>query len=179
MILGLDPGLANCGWALVTRSRDVVEVGCVRTTRDKDATGDAQRRLVEITAALAPLITRAVAVVIEWPSAGGFGRSQHGGNVIAATQTNLVAGLAFGLAAAHNRPISAPAAITWRSVLGHKRGRDEQLHADLLVRYRAELERVRAGDLPHVLDAIGLGLYRVELADRARNRASRQLALPT
>lgn len=179
MILGIDPGLANTGWALVDRARDVVAVGCLRTRKDKSATGDAQRRLVELTAALLPIIARAVAVVVEWPSGGGFGRSQDGGNVVAATQTNLVAGLVFGLAAAHNRPITAPAAVTWRAGLGHARGQDTQLHADLLARYRPALAGVRAGDFPHVLDAIGLALYRVELADRARATASRQLALPT
>jgi Holliday junction resolvasome RuvABC endonuclease subunit len=183
VILGIDPGLANTGWALVSRGGDVEDCGCLHSKRDKEATGDEQRRLIELTQLLVPLVGRAQVVVVEWPPPifPQAGRPQL---AIAGAQTKAVAALVFGLAAAHHRPITAPAAVTWRAGLGHARGKDEQLHAELRVKYSAALAlaRVRAGDEPHVLDAIGLALYRVALADRAReakDRASRQLALPT
>lgn len=181
MILGVDPGLANCGWALVTRERDVVECGCLHTKRAAGATGDEQRRLIELTAGLVPLVVRAQVVVVEWPPPifPQPGRPQL---AVSAAQTKAVAALVFGLAAAHCRPITPPAAVTWRAALGHARGKDEQLHAELRLKYSAAIAKVRSGDEPHVLDAIGLALYRVELADRAaakRERAGRQLALHT
>ncbi len=179
LIAGVDPGLAHTGWALVSRDRDVVACGCIRTAKRRDEVGDEQRRLTEVTAALLLVIPRATVVVIEWPSSGGFARGDDVGNVLSACQTGKVAALAFGLAAAHGRPTMLPAPVTWRSVLGSERGRDEELHANLLDRYRSAMPNVRPGDYPHVLDAIGLALYRLELADRAEERASRQLALTT
>ncbi len=173
MILGVDPGIAHTGWALVEGGQ-IVDRGHIGTGRDRSATGDIQRRLAEIGAVLHPLVFRARLVVIEWPSAGGFrtsGGEQHAAH---AAQTNLAAGMVAGLAWGAGRKVRAPSPVTWRSALGHKRGRDEQLHADLAARFIFQLTDLRRGDLPHVLDAIGLALYGEQVTTR---RASRQLAL--
>lgn len=168
MILGVDPGLANCGWALVDRG-DVTECGCFTTEKGHE-TGDAQRRLEELGRGLYKLMTMADIVVVEWPSAGGFGR--NAGN---AAKTNLAAGMIVGLAWGRGRRTLQPAPITWRSKLGHKRGNDDRLHAELAQRFTPEqLAAIRKGDLPHILDAIGLALYAEAITNP---KQSAQLAL--
>lgn len=167
MILGVDPGIAHCGWALL-ESGQLVGRGVITTARDRGVTGDAQRRLAEMCRELHSLVFRARLVVLEWPG-GGFGR-----NAGSAAQTNAVAGAIAGLAWGAGRRVKAPAAVTWRAALGHKRGKDELLHADIARRYALQLADVLKGNLPHVLDAIGLAEYG-ELCTTPR--AARQLAL--
>lgn len=167
MILGVDPGLAHCGWALLAPGGALVDRGVIVTERHEGEVGDAQRRLAEVCRALYGKVHHAQLVVVEWPSAGGFGRSgppcpvckQARGNAQSSAQTNLAAGAIAGLAWGAGRKVDAPAPVTWRAKLGHKRGADQALHADLERRYARELAGLRKGDLPHVLDAIGLALY--------------------
>lgn len=172
MILGVDPGLAHCGWALVTGG-DVTECGCIVTEKG-EATGDAQRRLEEIGRGLHRLITMATVVVVEWP---GFGGARRPGamNAMAASQTAAAAAMVVGLAWGRGRKTLQPAPVTWRAKLGHKRGKDEALHAELALRFStAQLAAIRKGDLPHILDAIGLALYAEAITNP---RPSAQLAL--
>lgn len=165
-VLGVDPGLANVGWALVEQSSwnggsspaRVLERGTVRTARQKGV-GDVQRRLTEVGEELAPLIERAQFVVCEWPSAGGFRTATGRSSSTAPAQVNLVAGLIAGLARGIGRRLLTPAPVTWRKAMGAKQGKDEAIHARLLKQYAAELAGLRKGDLPHVLDALGLALY--------------------
>jgi Holliday junction resolvasome RuvABC endonuclease subunit len=167
VILGVDPGIAHCGWALVAGG-ELVERGAVVTERDGKATGDQQRRLAEVGRVLHGLIHRADLVVVEWPG-GGFGRNAH-----SAAQTAAAAGAIAGMAWGVGRKVNAPAPVTWRAHFGHKRGQDELLHGELTARYHEQLAGLRKGDLPHVLDAIGLALY----GEACTNpRAGAQLAL--
>lgn len=160
--LGIDPGLAFTGWALVDNFV-LKACGAVVTKKDRRATGDAQRRLAEVAAALHPLVHRhdLDLVVVEWPSGGGFGRTKTGGNVVSAAQTNLVAGLAAGLAWGAGHRVRAPSPITWRTGLGASRGRDVELHVEIAERHAAFLAsaRIKRTHLPHVLDAIGLAEF--------------------
>ena len=176
-ILGVDPGLARCGWAELDLAGLVVRCGCIRTKADEGSVGDEQRRLVEVTAAIRDIVANASRVVIEWPSSGGFARGPDVGNALSSGQTGKVAALVYGLAAAFGRPCSMPSPVTWRTALGAVRGADDVIHAQLRQRHGAALAAVRAGDEPHVLDAIGLAEYRLVLAERAKNRGSRQLLL--
>ena len=176
-VLGVDPGLARCGWAVLDLAGQVVRCGCVRTQANKGSVGDEQRRLVEVTASLRDIVANASRVVVEWPSSGGFARGPSVGNALSAGQTGKVAALVYGLAAAFGRPCSLPSPVTWRTALGAVRGADDLIHAALRLRHARALAAVRAADEPHVLDAIGLAEYRLTLAARAKNRESRQLSL--
>lgn len=160
MILGVDPGLAHTGWALLERGV-LVAHGIVITTR-KRGVGDLQRRLAEIGAGLHPQIHRSRHVVCEFPG-GGFGR-----NAGAAAQVAAVAGVVIGQAWGSGRKVAAPAPVTWRAELGHARGADEALHAELLDRYPA-IAALLLGHRPHVLDAIGLALYGERIANPQRH----------
>jgi len=160
VILGVDPGLANCGWALVATGGVLLDRGAIATTRGR-STGDAQRRVELVGRVLYQLVGRADLVVVEWPT-GGFGS-----NALAATSTAAIAGLVAGLSWSAGTKIRAPAPVTWRTKLGAKRGKDAELHAELAARYAAQLAGLKKGEMPHVLDAIGLALYG-ELATSAR-----------
>lgn len=165
VILGVDPGLANCGWALLANGR-MIDRGIVVTARGKK-TADAQRRLTDLGRAIHPLVHRANLVIVEWPT-GHFG-----GNALAAAQTIAAAGVVVGIAWGAGRKVRAPAPVTWRSKLGHKRGRDEKLHRDLAARFADHLLGLTKGQLPHVLDALGLALY----GELVTNHRPAQLAL--
>jgi Holliday junction resolvasome RuvABC endonuclease subunit len=174
MILGVDPGLANCGWALV-EGGSLVAHGVIVTKRDRDAKGDTQRRLEELGRGLYPHMRSATLVIVEWPGMGGARRA-GAMNATAASQTAAAAAMVVGFSWGAGIKVRLPAAVTWRSKLGHKRGKDEQLHADLAQRYAKHLNGYPQGELPHVLDAIGLALFG-ELVSTPQPQA--QLALAT
>lgn len=152
MILGVDPGMAACGWALVTPDGRLCRHGCVRTVPHK-GTGSAQARLGEIAEALLPVMTRALLAAVEWPG-GGFGRDAG-----AAAKTSAAAGLVVGIAMGARLAVLTPAPVTWRRAFGAAAGQDDAIHAELAQRYRKELDGTKRGDLPHVLDAVGIALW--------------------
>jgi len=172
LILGVDPGLANCGWALLdSRDARVRDCGTV-VTGCEDETGDMQRRAEEVLVAIRPRVSLADLVVIEWPSPGGFGRPTEGeaicpvcrttkksGNAKSAAQTNAIAGGVLGLVIASKKDHLTPVPITWRRALGCHRGSDVDLHKRLAAVYRRTAARLTKGALPHVLDSIGLALF--------------------
>lgn len=163
LVLGVDPGLRNTGWSLVGAAGDLDSFEHVETGRRPER-GDAQRRLALVMCALVVPMRRASVVVVEWPSAGGFGRPEAGeparGNATAVAHTNMVAGAIVGLAVGlgGGRRILTPAPVTWRARLGARRGADHAIHAALLTRYTL-LRDLRAKAQPHVLDAVGLALF--------------------
>lgn len=161
MVLGIDPGLRNTGWALVGPAGDLDSYEHVETGRRPER-GDAQRRLALVLKAAVIAMRKASAVVVEWPSAGGFVpvSGNATGNAAAAAQTNMVAGALVGLAVGLGgaRRVVTPSPVTWRSRLGAKRGADHAIHAALLTRY-PQLRDLRMKAQPHVLDAVGLALF--------------------
>ena len=180
MIAGFDPGLGHTGYALIRRDRELVAAGVSVTVKGpKGARADVQRRLEEHGRALTPIIRRATVLVVEWPTGAGFSRrgavcpacGQGRGNSSAAATTMAVAGMVKGIAWGAGRPVWAPAPVTWRSVLGYKRGRDDQdgdlderIHAAMLARYGDELAKLKIPRryLPHVLEAIAMARARLE-----------------
>jgi len=162
LILGIDPGLAHCGWAqLDSRDSRCRAAGHVATSKG-DATGDTQRRLLEFVEALRGPVSNSDLVVIEWSSVSGAGFQRQGdgsahGNARAAMLNAASAAAAIGIAAAYGKQVLTPAPITWRSRLGF-RG-DTELHQRLERLYPKTADRFNRGRRPHVLDAIGLALF--------------------
>lgn len=161
-MLGIDPGLAHCGWAMLDAELARLRKVGVIETQKADQTGDMQRRMDELTRALCPLVGFSDLVVVEWPSAGGFGRPDSSGargNSKSAAQVNAVAGAVLGLCVALQKPCLYPSPVTWRSSLGASKGRDSGIHEQLKNSYPATTGPLRKAQLPHCLDAIGLALY--------------------
>lgn len=160
LILGIDPGLANTGWALLDKdTARVVDAGYIATKRGGEV-GDTQERLLALLTCLRrPMMEDADVVVVEWPGMGGA-RVAGKMNAIAASQTAAAAGAAVGMARGRTwRNVLTPAPITWRTALGCLRGQDEELHARLARVYPQTVARFKKTARPHVLDAIGLALY--------------------
>lgn len=161
LIFGCDPGLANCGWALVdSRDARVRSSGYIPTSKGHE-TGDMQRRVADVLERLRQVLDGALGIglaVIEWPAGGGAGSAGRT-NLNAARQVVAVAGGVLGLATARRIHTLTPAPITWRARLGHARGADVELHDRLAAVYPKTAAAYRRGALPHVLDAIGLALY--------------------
>lgn len=158
LVLGIDPGLAHTGWALVDASGALHRFAHVATGR-LPGVGDVQRRLGLVLRDLTAPMRDASVVVVEWPGMGGA-RQAGKMNAVAASQTAAAAAAAIGLAVGMGggRRILTPAPVTWRARLGAKRGADAALHEALMGRYPI-LADLRLGARPHVLDAVGLALY--------------------
>lgn len=172
-ILGLDPGLANCGWCLLdSGNAPVLRTGYVGTSKGHE-TGDMQRRLNDLLDGVDDVVPLAELTVIEWPAGGGAGDAGRT-NLTAARQVVAAAGALLGYARAKSRgEVLTPAPITWRSALGCKRGKDAELHERLTRVYPLTIERLRKGARPHVLDAIGLALYgRLHATNQTSTRRS-------
>ncbi len=164
LILGIDPGLANCGWALLdSRDARIHRTGVI-VTHAVERVGDMQERVSEILHGIdfAMDFPGVIVIVIEFPSAGR-GRDQDRAPWAAksASQTMSAASALRGRAhgVVKDDFILTPAPITWRCALGCKRGQDEALHQQLAARYPRTVARYRKGARPHVLDAIGLALF--------------------
>jgi hypothetical protein len=180
MIAGCDPGLGHTGFALVALDRELVTAGVSVTVKGpKSARGDVQRRCEEHGRALSPIIRRAAVLVVEWPTGAGFAKrgtacpacGQSRGNSSAASTTMAVAGIAKGIAWGVGIPVWSPAPVTWRSVLGYKRGRDdkdgdldERIHGAMMALYGEQIAKLKIPRryLPHVLEAIAMARARLE-----------------
>jgi hypothetical protein len=168
LILGIDPGLAHGGYALLdSRDARIRRAGYLGTAKGTE-TGDTQRRLAEQLDQLVEVVALADLVVVEWPSAGGFGVRgstcpaclQAPGNARATALTSASAGAVVGLARGRARgPVLTPAPPTWRAPLGFRPGQDDQLYAWLERIYPQTSARFPRGKRAHVFDAVGLALY--------------------
>lgn len=160
MILGIDPGLANVGYAIMAGDiRGLMAHGHIETKRSKER-GDTHRRLLDI---LRQLALRTASynndithVVIEWP--GGAG----GANAQSVLQTIACAGFLAGYFVGRERIVITPAPQTWRIAMGGKKGQEEAVHARLL-RDHPALSLLKKKAQPHVLDAVGLARYGLDL----------------
>lgn len=161
LICGIDPGLRDCGWALVdTVDSHLVGAGHIATER-RDDVGDTQRRLCELTEQLAPHIRRSCLVVVEWSSVSGGGFKREGaehGSARAALFNAAAAAAAIGMAQAHRIHLLTPAPVSWRAALGYARD-EAAIHAVITRAYPRTVAKLRATARPHVLDAIGLALH--------------------
>ena len=173
MILAVDPGLANAGWAFMTNSGSLHSYGHLETHKE-NRTGDAAARLAMVMYGLSEplrILGQSVVVndygVIEWPGgASGFQREgAASGNARSAIQTSTTAGAVYGalywLLRGRTARILTPAPITWRSALAKAWGiqRDEaSIHRRILERH-PQLASLKKKAAPHVLDATGLAEY--------------------
>lgn len=171
MIFGLDPGLANVGWAILNRIGSLIACGHIETKKS-GRTGDAAARLALVMYDLSEPL-RAVephaldlTVVIEWPGgAGGFQRAGANPNARATIQTSTTAGAVYGAAywllRGRTDRILTPSPVTWRAALARAwgTGRDEaSVHAGIVGRHHS-LPNLKKKSVPHVMDAIGLAEY--------------------
>lgn len=171
MILGVDPGLANVGWALLNHG--ALQYGHIETEKS-DQPGDAARRLAAVLYGLSTGLRLLDAgtpefrrVVVEWPGgASGFQRegAKHA-NARAAVQTSTTAGAVYGAAywllRGRTEHILTPAPVSWRIALGKSWGiqpKEEAIHAGILERF-PQLTSLKKKAQPHILDAVGLALY--------------------
>lgn len=173
MIFGLDPGLANVGWALLTDGLELHSYGHIETKKS-GRTGDAVARLARVMFELStPLrvaeyaaVKNCLTVVIEWPGgAGGFQREGASPNARATIQTSTTAGAVYGAAywllRGRTDRILTPAPVTWRAALARAWGtkRDEAaVHTGIVGRHQS-LPVIKQKSLPHIMDAIGLAEY--------------------
>lgn len=173
MILGVDPGLANVGWALVLHAGGLHSYGHLETHKG-DQTGDAAKRLAQVMYGLSvPLLAMSTGnalagdrVVIEWPGgAGGFQRDGASPNARATIQTSTTAGSVYGAAywllRGRTDRILTPAPVSWRVALGKLwsiKPSEEAVHAVILEKY-PQLTSLKRKSAPHILDAVGLALY--------------------
>lgn len=170
MILGVDPGLANVGWALLSHNRGLHSYGHIETER-QDRTGDAAKRLAKVMFGLStPLravpAAEPLTVIIEWPGgAGGFQRDGASPNARATIQTSTTAGAIYGAAywllRGHTERILTPAPVTWRAAVARAVGiqRTEAAVHAYLISIFPQLAGLTKKSAPHVLDAVGLALY--------------------
>lgn len=162
IVVGIDPGLAECGWArLDTDGSRLLATGLI-TTAKGDQVGDTQRRLVEVAEGLRAPIGSADLVVVEWSSVSGAGFQRHGdgsahGNARAALLNTAAAAAAVAMATSRRLQLLTPAPITWRSRLGFRV--EAELHARLERLYPRTAALYTAGRRRHVFDAIGLCLF--------------------
>lgn len=162
IVVGVDPGLAYCGWArLDTHGARLLGTGLV-TTHKGDQVGDTQRRLLELVDGLRAPIGSADLVVVEWSSVSGAGFQRSGdgaahGNARAALLNAAAAAAAVALAAARRVQVLTPAPVTWRSRLGYRV--EAELHGRLEALYPRTAARYSAGRRRHVFDALGLALF--------------------
>lgn len=159
MILGIDPGLANVGYAVMETSGALLAFGHIETKRSKEK-GDTHRRLLDILRQLAMRTAGHTdtidTIVIEWP--GGAG----GVNAQSVLQTIACAGYLAGYFTGRERTVITPAPQTWRCALGGKKGQEAAVHARLL-RDHPNLSLLKKKAQPHVLDAVGLARYGLSL----------------
>lgn len=99
-MLGIDPGITACGWAVV-KDHQVLELGTVRT-RSREKSGERVRdgrRVKAIGEVLRDAIARhgVVLVAVEHQAGAHRGRSRARQTNAAAQKTQLVEGLGLGL----------------------------------------------------------------------------------
>ena len=179
MILGVDPGLANVGWAVLSNSCTLHSWGHIETVKS-DQPGDAAKRLAQVMYRLStPLRLLGMSAIapdqvgIEWPGgASGFMKGQKPcplcrqvrSNPQSALQTNSCAssvyGAAYWLLRGRTELIHTPASVTWRAALARAWGcqRDEEsVHAALVARHPqlATLKKKQR----HAIDGVGVAEY--------------------
>lgn len=157
-ILGLDPGLADCGWGVI-RTAPLAHVahGCIHTR----AGGTESSRVEAVTLAVADLMARYAldAVAVEAYVAGGYargGRPRQSSSIAVARVIGAVCELcrARGLAAAEY------SAATWKPAV---RGRGKRAWGmGWAVKLRLGLEREPKPE--HAADALGVALFHEGLA---------------
>lgn len=174
LVIGIDPGIAACGFAALDGDKKLLLVDVFTSTPD-DRVGDTQQRLAEMLDWTDGRVRRALEVagqegyrvgedlvVVEWPMVGGrrAGEKRASG-VKAAAQTFAAAG-ALIANYRHWPELLAPVPPTWRANVARERTTTEDLHALLEHDYQIAA-RIGRSIARHALDAIGLALYGINV----------------
>lgn len=163
MYLGIDPGVASCGVAVLDGDCKLVRVGVYTSKKEKEV-GDTQRRVAELLdwfgAFVRAIEGKIEAIAIEWPT-GATTRSHGNAHSLgmAIAGAGSVWGHLHGLAHHVTSLIYTPTVTQWRRAMGaYKRGDEQALHHRLELTYEVirQVGKLRA---PHALDATGLALF--------------------
>ena len=180
--LGVDPGLAHTGLAIVTETDrgvfHIVHLGCVKTTKGQDRdvriVDDDGRRLVEIHKAVTRVIADhapgMVGIETYAPRTGLQGNGAH--KVVA------VYGLVAGLALSANRPVFGATPQDIRRTLLGKSGGTKQAVAGavhvLCPGMAAALAKRPKAEHEHIIDAVAHAIHALESTRAARRIAFRR-----
>ena len=157
-ILGIDPGIANTGWAVVDEDYEVVRSGVIRTY----SRWSTHRRIQVIHDAILQVVEslEPVGVVCEGFTFRGGGRKEVGQFIRSAVSTGAATGAA--ISACGDLDVDIVAAHAWRARIGVVAGRRKETREVRKERARMAVEAIVGGLPPcpdHVVDAIGLALY--------------------
>lgn len=161
MILGVDPGYANCGWAVVDRSARVVELGVIDTDLDRGIakSTDRARRTRHVSAELVTIVRRHNCRAIAAEQALGHGAA-------AAVAANLLPwGALIGIAVALDLELYEVPAKTWQHAVTDRPGKIEYEDlAKALAQYaavqcREVLAAITNKQRTHALDGMGVGVF--------------------
>jgi Holliday junction resolvasome RuvABC endonuclease subunit len=161
VILGVDPGYANCGWAVVDRSARVVDLGVILTEQDDGVakSTDRARRTRHVSAELVAIARRHNCKAIAAEQA-----LQHG--AAAAIAANLLPwGALIGIAVALGLELYEVPAKTWQHAVTDSPTKIayEDL-AKALAQYaaldcREALAAIAKKKRTHALDGMGVGVF--------------------
>jgi Holliday junction resolvasome RuvABC endonuclease subunit len=161
VILGVDPGYAHCGWAVVDGSARVVALGVIMTEQDKDVdkSTDRARRVRLVATELVAIVRRHNCRAIAAEQA-----LQHG--AAAAIAANLLPwGALIGIAVALGLELYEVPAKTWQHAVTDRPERIEyedlakSLTQHAAMNCREALAAIAKKKRTHALDGMGVGLF--------------------
>lgn len=155
VILGIDPGIASCGWAVVDRSRPI-DCGTLVTERDSslDRSVDLARRTQSIGLDVASLVDKYGCHCVVAESA-----LLHG-NVRAAAGQLACWGALTAITAVRGLRLLSVRAVDWqRAVMGEGKIKYDVVAKSVTSFAGPLIDRVPKGQRTHAIDAIGIALY--------------------
>ena len=171
--IGIDPGIAHCGFAALDEDSQLLACAVFTSKRDKKRKGDTQARLAEmllwVQKTVSPIhydFDNCLAAV-EWPMVGGRNQGAlRATQTMSTAQTFAAAGALIGLLAV-SMPVLTPLPASWRAAVRPKT-KTADLHAEIERLYSVS-KLVGKTKAPHAIDAIGLALFgMLKAGDRMR-----------
>ena len=162
VVLGVDPGISNTGWAVVDGSGAVIRSGVVRTYARWEM-ADRITHIFDTISTVVDTVQPGLAVVEGFSFRGG-GKSAMAQFVKSAVVTGAATGAIISACSGVETEIVAP--HVWRRRIGAQGGgRDRKARKEF---GRQAVERKVNGALSpktpdHVIDAIGLALFGLEV----------------
>lgn len=162
MILAIDPGLANCGWAVLRRgTARVIDLGILESKPDKAIakSTDRGRRTATLVLKLRGIVQQHQCTAIAAEA------MLFHGMINAVTSLLLPWGAIVGLAVCEGIDLIEVEPKEWQhAVLGSNAAVDYQRLSNMLAIYAGDQVGVRMRTIAeskhtHVLDAVGVGLY--------------------
>lgn len=166
MILGIDPGLRHCGWAVVDATAHVVELGVVLTENDHvlDEAVDLERRVAYQADALLAVLRRHVVTAIAG-EALSFGGAPKARFLMAQALCSSWGGI-LGLAAALGLAVYSVPPKRWQHAVQEDAGRsidydrvERDLAAYITGPARDQLIAIPKTKRNHPLDGAAIGMF--------------------